>query len=394
MVEYRKLDQLADIAGRTALLRVDFNVPMADGRVADDTRVRAALPTIEELRGRRARVVLMSHRGRPKGRWVPDLSLEPVARHLSGLLDLEVPLAETLDEARAQVGKLTDGRVMMLENLRFSPGEKTNDPDLAREIASLGDFYVNDAFGTAHRAHASVVGVPEHFELRAAGRLLEREIEVLSRLLDEPPRPFVAIVGGAKIESKIDTLVNLLPRLDALALGGGMANTFLAAQGFNLAQSLVEHERLGVAQSLIEQSDETGTDLLLPSDLVVTDDLDQPRDIRTVEPGDVPRGTKSVDVGPATSEALAEITSTAGTVFWNGPLGVFERPPFDRGSLALAEALAASPAWTVIGGGETVAAAHRAGVLERLGHVSTGGGASLAFLAGKKLPGIQALETT
>ncbi|MCP4201595.1 MAG: phosphoglycerate kinase [bacterium] len=394
MSRLRTLDDLGPIAGRVALVRVDFNVPLADGLVADDTRIRAALPTLTELRERGARLVLMSHCGRPKGERDPALSLEPVARHLAGILDTPVSFAHepTGADAAETVGALPDGGVAMLENLRFSAGEKSNDPAFAAALAALGDIYVNDAFGTAHRAHASVVGVAEHFEQRAAGRLLELEIRALSGLLESPRRPFVGIVGGAKIEGKIETLVNLLPALDALAVGGGMANTFLTAQGFNLARSLVEHERLDLAHDLIEQAEASGTDLLLPPDLVVTDDLETPRRIETVVPNEVPEKTLAVDIGPDARTAIGDLVATAGTVFWNGPLGVFETPPVDAGTLAAAYALGACPGWTVIGGGETVAAAHRAGVIGELGHVSTGGGASLELLAGKQLPGVAVLK--
>lgn len=394
MIKLRTLDDLEAIDGRTGLIRVDFNVPLAGGRVEDDTRIRAALPTLAELRKRGARLVLMSHCGRPSGKPDPAMSLEPVARHLAGVLDAPVTfVANGLGAEAAQaVSALGSGGIAMLENLRFSPGEKSNDPAFAAALARLGDFYVNDAFGTAHRAHASVFGVAEQFDNRAAGRLLELEIRALSGLLDAPKRPFVGIVGGAKIEGKIETLVNLIPILDALAVGGGMANTFLAAQGFNLAQSLVEHERLELAHDLIDQAAAQNTDLLLPSDLVVTDDLDLARRIETVAPGAVPDKTMAVDIGPATSAAIAELVSNAGTVFWNGPLGVFEKPPFDAGTLSTARALGACPGWTVIGGGETVAATHRAGVADSIGHVSTGGGASLELLAGKELPGVSVLR--
>ncbi len=393
MSRLRTLDDLGTLAGRVALVRVDFNVPLADGRVADDTRIRAALPTLTELRERGARLVLMSHCGRPKGVPDPALSLEPVARRLAGILDAPVafePQTTGADAART-VTALAKGGIAMLENLRFSAGEKVNDPEFSAALAKLGDFYVNDAFGTAHRAHASVVGVAEHFQDRVAGRLMELEIRALSGLLDSPARPFIGIVGGAKIGGKIETLENLLPTLDALALGGGMANTFLTAQGFNLARSLVEYERLDLAHDLIEEAEASGTDLLLPPDLVVTDDLENPHRIETVAPNEVPERSLAVDIGPAACAAINDLISTAGTVFWNGPLGVFEKPPFNAATLAVAQALGSCPGWTVIGGGETVAAARRAGVIDKLGHVSTGGGASLELLAGKQLPGVAVL---
>lgn len=386
--------QLDRLHGAAVLVRVDFNVPLDDGRVLDDTRLTAALPTLEELRRVGARMVLMSHCGRPKGERDPRYSLRPAARRLSELMGAEVGFAEdcigpTAEEAVAAVAP---GGVCVLENLRFHPGEKANEPAFSTRLAALGDVYVNDAFGTAHRAHASVVGVAARLQRRAAGRLLVREVEGLRRLLDEPARPFVAIVGGAKIEGKLDTLENLLPRLDLLVLGGGMANTFLAAQGHDLADSLVEEDRIELARDILARADAAGTRVLLPADLVLTDDLDQPTRIETAAAGSVAPGLKAVDVGPAARSALTEALADAGTVFWNGPLGVFEKPPFNEGTLAAARALADAGGYTVIGGGETVAAARQAGVLERISHVSTGGGASLELLAGKTLPGVAALE--
>ncbi len=397
MTRLPTLDELGPLEGSRVLVRVDFNVPLEGGRVADDTRIRAALPTLKELRRRGASLVLMSHCGRPKGVPEPTLSLEPVARHLAAILDVEVPLLPLPETdgggpaADATAGS-GPGRVAMLENLRFHPGEKANQPEFAAALAGFGEVYVNDAFGTAHRAHASVAGVPQRMSRKAAGRLLERELEALGHLLDAPERPFLGIVGGAKIEGKIDTLRHLVDRLDALALGGGMANTFLAAQGFDLADSLVEHDRLDLAAELIGQAEKAGTDLLLPIDLVVTDDLEHPRSIDAVPASEVPPRTSAVDLGAASTGAIAGLLEGARTVFWNGPLGVFEKPPFDTGTIAVAAAVAASPAWSVIGGGETVAATRRAGVAERIGHVSTGGGAALELLAGKQLPGVLALE--
>ena len=369
-------------------------MPLADGRVVDDTRLTAAMPTLDELRGAGARLVLMSHCGRPKGVPDPRFSLRPVARRLSELLGAEVGFAADCVGAAAEeaVAAVAPGGACVLENLRFHPGEKANEPDFAIQLAALGDAYVNDAFGTAHRAHASVVGVASRLPRKAAGRLLVREVEALRRLLDEPERPFVAIVGGAKIEGKLDTLDNLLPRLDLLVLGGGMANTFLAAQGHDLADSLVEEDRIELAGEILARAEASDTRVLLPDDLVLTDDLDQPTRIETAAAGSVASGLKAVDVGPAARSALTEALADAGTVFWNGPLGVFEKPPFNEGTLAAARALADSAGFTVIGGGETVAAARQAGVLDRISHVSTGGGASLELLAGKTLPGVAALE--
>jgi phosphoglycerate kinase len=296
------------------------------------------------------------------------------------------------EPAERAAAALPPGGVALLENLRFHSGETTNDPAFAGALAALAGAYVDDAFGSAHRAHASVVGVAERLPRKAAGRLLVREVEALSRLLGEPERPFAAVLGGAKIEGKIDTLENLLPRLDLLLVGGGMANTFLAAGGLDLAESLVERERLELAREILARAAARRIEVILPRDLVVTDDLAAPRRIETVAAERVPAGFKAVDVGPAARADFAAAIGRARTLFWNGPLGVFEKPPFDAGTNEVARALASCPGFSVIGGGETVAAARRAGVIERIGHVSTGGGASLEFLAGKELPGVTALE--
>ncbi|HKI87028.1 MAG TPA: phosphoglycerate kinase [Thermoanaerobaculia bacterium] len=385
------LDRLRGVA---VFVRVDFNVPLADGRVADATRIEAAIPSLNVLRQAGARLVLASHLGRPKGKPDKALSLEPVAEKLGEILGQSVAFAPDSigAPARAVVAQLGPGGICLLENLRFHAGEKANDPDFAAALADLAEAYVDDAFGTAHRAHASVVGVPEKLSRKAAGRLLMGEISALSRLVDDPARPFFAVLGGAKISDKAATLSHLLGRLDKVFLGGGMANTLLAAQGLELADSLVERDSLELAREILAHASERGCELVLPTDLVVTDDLDHPQRIETVSVDAVPAGTKAVDVGPASIRAITAALPAAATLFWNGPLGVFEKPPFDKATVAVAAAVAAAPGYSVIGGGETLAAADRAGARESIDHVSTGGGASLEFLAGETLPGIAALE--
>jgi phosphoglycerate kinase len=383
------------LSGKRIFVRVDFNVPLgASGEVLDATRLEEALPTLRELADAGGRLLLASHAGRPKGAPDPRYSLRPVAAKLQELLGRPVAFAsDCVGDAALQVAAaLPPGGVALLENLRFHAGETKNDPDFAGRLAALAEVYVDDAFGSAHRAHASVVGVAERLPRKAAGRLLVREVEALSRLLGEVERPFAAILGGAKIEGKIDTLENLLPRLDLLLVGGGMANTFLVAQGRDLALSLVETDRIDVARDILARAAARGIEVVLPEDLVVTDDLGNPTRIETVPADRVPAGTRAVDVGPATRKTFAAAIGRARTLFWNGPMGVFEKPPFDAGTRALAEALADCPGFSVLGGGETVAAARQAGVTAQVGHVSTGGGAALELLAGKVLPGVAILE--
>ncbi|HEX6865320.1 MAG TPA: phosphoglycerate kinase [Thermoanaerobaculia bacterium] len=395
MTDLLTLDDLGDLNGKRVFVRVDFNVPISeDHKVLDDTRLKEAEPTIRELTSAGAIVILASHLGRPKGKRDPRYTLRPVADHLPGLVGSGVRFApdcvgpDALDVIRA----MDPGEVVLLENLRFYAGEEGNDPAFADQLAALAEVYVDDAFGAAHRAHASIVGIPERLAKKAAGLLLAREVRSLGRLLGEPERPFAALLGGAKIEGKIDTLQNLLPRLDILLLGGGMANTFLAAQGHDVGGSLYEPDRLDMARGILEHAKTRGLEVLLPTDVVVTESLDDPSGARTVPASAIPAGMKAVDVGPETRKAFAAAIARAKTLFWNGPLGVFEKPPFDQGTSEVAKALASCPGFSVIGGGETVAAAHRAGVTGRIGHVSTGGGASLELLAGKTLPGVAVLE--
>ncbi len=395
MTDLYRLEDLGldRLQGVRVLVRVDFNVPLKDGKVTDDTRLVEALPTIRTLTAAGARVLLMSHCGRPKSTRNLKYSLRPAADRLAELLGAPVAFAEDCigDPAHAAAAALAPGDVCLLENLRFYAGEEGNDPAFAAELAALGEAYVDDAFGSAHRAHASVVGVPARLARKAAGRLLVKEVEALGGLLGEPDRPFVAVIGGAKIEGKIDTLENLLPRLDRLVIGGGMANTFLAAQGLDMKASLVERERLDTARDILARAAVRGMQVVLPADLVVTNDFANPTDVQTVAANAVPDGYLAVDIGSLARAAFADAVADAGTVFWNGPLGVFEKPPFDAGTLAVAQAVAACPGFTVLGGGETVAAANQAGVADRMGHISTGGGAALELLAGIELPGVVAL---
>ncbi|MGD8397474.1 MAG: phosphoglycerate kinase [Anaerolineae bacterium] len=380
-----------DVEGRTVLVRVDFNVPLERGDVADDTRIRAALPTIEYLLEHGAKVVLMSHLGRPKGKIVDELKMDPVAGRLSALLGR--PVTKLNDSVGAEVEEAVraagPGDVILLENTRFHPEEKANDEQYARALASLADAYVNDAFGSAHRAHASTEGVAHHLPA-VAGFLLEKEIDFLGRALESPETPFVAILGGAKISDKIGVVENLLDRVDALLIGGGMANTFLKADDYDVAASLVEDASLDTARALLERA---GDKLALPVDVVVADRFDADAFSQVVAVGNVPRQWRILDIGPRTLELFRERLEGARTVVWNGPMGVFEFPKFAQGTEAVARILAGLPGATVIiGGGDSAAAVKRAGLADEMTHISTGGGASLEFLEGKTLPGVAALD--
>ncbi len=375
----RTLDEL-DVDGRRVLVRVDFNVPLEAGRITDDTRIRAALPTLERLRERGARLLLTSHLGRPKGR-DESLSLAPVAARLGELLKTEVQLAPDLDH-------VPDGDVVMLENIRFEPGETKNDPELAQRLAGLADAYVNDAFGSAHRAHASTEGVA-HLLPSAAGLLLEREVRTLTGILEDPARPLVAIVGGAKVTDKIGVLEAFLERADAVLIGGAMAFPFLAVQGHSIGSSLCADEDLEPARELLDRG---SAKLRLPVDLVLGEAFDAGTERRELDGVDVPDGWMGLDVGPRTTDAYGQEIAGAGTVFWNGPMGAFELAPFAAGTRAVAEAVAATDATTVVGGGDSAAALKRFGLADRVTHLSTGGGASLELIEGKTLPGVEVLS--
>jgi len=380
--------------GRRALVRVDFNTPIRDGAVSDDTRIQAALPTIRYLRERGARVILLSHLGRPKGGPDPAFSLKPVARALEGMLGAPVTfLADpTADEAVAETRRLPRGGVALGENTRFHPGEEKNDPALAARFAALGDLYVNDAFGSAHRAHASTEGVARLLKPAVSGFLMERELEYLGRALDAPRRPFVAILGGAKISGKIDLIEALLPKVDEIVIGGAMACTFFRAMGLETGNSLVEEDRVELARELLEKG---GRKIVLPSGAVVGRELKADTETRTVHRNEIERGWAMYDIDPMTEQDYAALIDAAGTVVWNGPMGVFETPPFNHGTLAIARAMAHATgrgAVTIVGGGDSAAAVAEAGLEEQMTHVSTGGGASLEFLEGKPLPGVMALD--
>jgi phosphoglycerate kinase len=388
----RTLDDL-DVDGKRVLVRVDFNVPLDHGRITDDTRIRAALPTIEELRGRGARLVLAAHLGRPKDR-EPELSLRPAAERLGELLHAPVALAPAVvgDKVETEADALEPGAVLMLENVRYEPGETKNDPALARGLAALADAYVNDAFGAAHRAHASTEGVAHLVDQAAAGRLLQREVDTLEGLFRDPRRPLVAVLGGAKVTDKIGVIDRFLQVADAILVGGAMAFPFLAAQGHAIGDSKCSPDDLEPARHALAAASRAQCRFELPIDLVLGDRFDTGAAIEQLDGVDVPGGWMGLDIGRRTAEAYAQEIAGAGTVFWNGPMGAFELEPFSAGTRVLAQAVADTDAETIVGGGDSAAALHRFGLADRVTHLSTGGGASLELVEGKHLPGVEALR--
>ncbi len=385
------------VAGKTVLVRCDFNVPLKDGVITSDKRIVEALPTIKYLMGQGAKVILCSHMGKPKGEVIPKYSLAPVAARLSELLGVNVPLAaDTIGaDAKAKAAALKNGEVMLLENTRFDKREEKNDPEFAKEMASMAEIYVNDAFGAAHRAHASTAGVAAYLPA-VCGYLIQKEIGVMGKALADPERPFVAILGGAKVADKLNVIDNLLTKVDTLIIGGGMAYTFLAAQGYSVGTSLLDESKLDYCRNMLKKAEEKGVKLLLPIDTVITESFPDPIDaeiaVEVVSSNEIPADKMGLDIGPKTRELFADAAKSAKTVVWNGPMGVFENPTLAQGTIAVAKALAESDATTIVGGGDSAAACEQLGFASKITHISTGGGASLEFLEGLELPGIACLQ--
>ena len=382
-----------DLKGKRVFVRVDFNVPLAGGKVTDDTRIRESLPTIKHAREKGARILLASHLGRPKGKRNPEMSLRPAAERLSELLGSPVAFADDCigDEPQKKSAALKDGEVLLLENLRFHAEEEKNDEGFSKSLAALCDLYVNDAFGSAHRAHSSTVGMTKFVPKAAAGFLMEKELTYLGKAVQNPDHPYVAVLGGAKVADKIEVITNLLKLVDALIIGGGMAYTFLRARGVAVGKSLVEEDKLDLARQLLAQAESRQVKVLLPTDHLVAEKIDPAAKPRLVGLNEIPAELMALDIGPQSIKAFTAAIRGAKTIVWNGPMGVFECEPFAAGTVAVARAIAESGATSIVGGGDSIAAVHKAGVAARLTHISTGGGASLEFLGGLKLPGVEAL---
>ncbi len=382
-----------DVKGKRVFCRVDFNVPMQNGVITDDTRVRAAIPTIQYLVEQGAKVILASHMGRPKGQVVEELRLTPVAKKLSELLGKEVAKAdEAYGEAvEAQISKMNDGDVLLLENVRFYPGEEKNDPELAKAFANLADIFVNDAFGAAHRAHASTEGIAKYIPA-VSGFLMQKELDVLGKAMSNPERPFTAIIGGAKVKDKIGVIENLLDKVDNLIIGGGLANTFTKAEGYEIGTSLLEEDKIELAKSFMKQAEEKGVKFYTPIDAVIAPKFGEDVESKVVDIDAIPSDWMSLDIGPKTAALYSDVIKNSKLVIWNGPMGVFEIDKFANGTKTVAQALADSDAYSVVGGGDSAAAAEKFDLADKMSHISTGGGASLEFIEGKELPGVVALN--
>jgi phosphoglycerate kinase len=386
----QSITDIKDLKGKRVLMRVDFNVPMdKEGNITDETRIRGAMTSIDYLYKNGAKVILCSHFGRPDGEFNPKYSLAPVAKRLAELVDTKVTMAKDVvgEDAKAAIAAMADGEIVVLENARFHKEEEKNDPGFSKALADLADVYVNDAFGTAHRAHATTAGVADYLPTYA-GFLIQKEVEIMGKALENPDRPFVAILGGAKVKDKIAVITNLLEKVDTLIIGGGMAFTFLKAKGYEVGQSLLDEERIGFAKELMETAAEKGVKILIPVDTVIAKEFAADAEHKTVDADGIPADWQGLDIGPKTRELFAEAIKGAGTVVWNGPMGVFEFEAFAHGTKAVAQALAESGAVSIIGGGDSAAAVEQLGFGDRMTHISTGGGASLEFLEGKELPGV------
>ena len=393
----KKSVEQIEVRGKRVLCRCDFNVPTKEGKITSDKRIVAALPTIEYLVKNGARVILCSHMGKPKGEWKPELSLKIVADRLSELLGQEVIMAADVvgEDAKAKAAALQDGQVMLIENVRYIKGETKNDPELSKELASMADIFVNDAFGTAHRAHSSTAGVADYLPA-VCGYLVEKEVSIMGKALADPARPFVAILGGAKVSDKLNVINNLLEKVDTLIIGGGMAYTFLAAKGYGIGKSLLDAEKLDYCRDMMAKAEAKGVKLLLPIDTAITESFPSPIDaeieVDYCACDAMPENMIGLDIGPATNELFASAVKEAKTVVWNGPMGVFENPTLAKGTIAVAQALADADAVTIVGGGDSAAACEQLGFAKEITHISTGGGASLEFLEGLELPGIACLQ--